>query len=110
MPFDFDFRGVGPVNETFDVELGGDFMVLSGLEYQFPLTADDNLGWVFFLDAGTVESDVEIHDYRVAAGFGLRVKMPAMGPVPLAFDFGFPLAQNENDDPEMFSFFLGFFR
>lgn len=104
----FSFRGVGPtVNGS---EVGGDFLLLSGLEYEFPLTADDNLGWVFFTDAGTVESDFEILDYRVAVGFGLRVRIPAMGPVPLAFDFGFPLVDTATDDRQLFSFFLGFFR
>ena len=104
----FDFRGVGPT--SFGTEVGGDFMLLNSLQYQLPLTADDSLGWVFFVDSGTVESDVEIVDYRVAAGFGLRVQVPQMGPVPLAFDFAFPIAKNGQDDTQVFSFFLGLFR
>lgn len=104
----FDFRGVSPTD--MGIEVGGEFMMLTGLEYQFPLTADDNLGWVFFVDAGTVERKVEILDYRVSLGFGLRVKIPQMGPAPLAFDFGFPVAKNANDDKQVFSFFLGFMR
>lgn len=104
----FSFRGVGPTDQGS--EIGGDFLMLTGLEYQFPLTADDNLGWVFFTDAGTVESDLEINDYRVAVGFGLRVKIPQMGPAPLAFDFGFPIVDTETDDRQLFSFFIGFFR
>lgn len=104
----FQFRGVSP---TYDgSEIGGDFMLLGGLEYEIPLTADDNLGIVFFTDTGTVESDLEILDYRVAVGFGLRVRIPAMGPVPLAFDFGFPVVDKSTDDRQLFSFFLGFFR
>lgn len=104
----FDFRGVGPVAN--DIEVGGNFMLLAGLEYQFPLTADDNLGWVFFIDSGTVESDVEINHWRVAPGFGLRVQVPQLGPVPLAFDFAFPIAKMDTDDKQVFSFSLGLFR
>lgn len=104
----FSFRGVSPTVDGSEV--GGDFLMLTSLEYQFPLTADDNLGWVFFTDAGTVEPDLEINDYRVSVGFGLRVKLPQMGPAPLAFDFGFPLVDKSTDDRQLFSFFIGFFR
>lgn len=104
----FQFRGVGPVDN--DIEIGGNFMLLAGMEYQFPLTADDNLGWVFFVDSGTVESDVEINHWRVAPGFGIRVQVPQLGPVPLAFDFAFPVADKDTDDRQVFSFSLGFFR
>lgn len=104
----FQFRGVSPTDQG--IEVGGDFTMLSSLEYQFPLTADDTLGWVFFVDAGTVERQIEILDYRVSAGFGLRVQVPMLGPVPLAFDFAWPLAQKADDDKQVFSFFVGFFR
>jgi outer membrane protein insertion porin family len=104
----FAFRGIGPV--SFDQKIGGNFMVLSGAEYYMPLSADDNLGWVVFSDQGTVESKVEILNYRVTAGFGLRVKVPGMGPAPLAFDFAFPVVKTGTDDRQLFSFFIGIFR
>lgn len=104
----FQFRGVSPTQ--LGVEVGGDFMLLSSLQYYLPLTADDNFGAVAFIDTGTVESDVEILDYRAAAGFGLRVTVPMMGPVPLAFDFAFPISKKDTDDTQIFSFFLGVFR
>jgi outer membrane protein assembly complex protein YaeT len=103
----YQFRGVSPVD--LGIEVGGDFMMLTGLEYQFPITADDNIGGAFFIDAGTVERDFEIKDYRVAAGFGLRLAIPGMGPVPLAFDFAFPIVSNPNDDEQIFSFSVGWF-
>ena len=112
----FDYRGVSPVIDVWDsgtylgdVEVGGEFMALTSLEYQFPLTADDNLHWVFFADGGTVQRDLSAHPYRVSVGFGLRVSMPAMGPVPLAFDFGFPVVKGDRDDTEVFSFSMGWF-
>jgi outer membrane protein assembly complex protein YaeT len=103
----FQFRGVSPTDQN--VEVGGDFSMLTSMEYQFPITADDSFGGVLFVDAGTVERDVEILDYRVALGFGFRVAIPGMGPVPLAFDFAFPVVQNANDDEQIFSFSVGWF-
>lgn len=104
----FQFRGVGPTDNG--IEVGGDFLMLTSAEYYIPVTADDNFGFVVFCDAGTVESNIELLDYRVAAGFGLRVRVPMMGPVPLAFDFGFPINKTDQDDTQLFSFFVGLFR
>ncbi|HLJ92020.1 MAG TPA: outer membrane protein assembly factor BamA [Gemmataceae bacterium] len=103
----FEFRGVGPAIEGF--ELGGDFMFLNSLEYQVPILANDNLYAVFFCDTGTVEREVEIRDYRVSVGFGLRVVVPMMGPLPIALDVGFPIVKGPNDHEQVFSFWVGFF-
>ena len=78
----FQFRGVGPDVNGFKV--GGDFQLLNSLEYQLPVTAGDNLYLVGFVDSGTVERTVEIKDYRVSAGVGVRFTVPLLGPVPIA--------------------------
>jgi outer membrane protein insertion porin family len=106
----FAFRGASPTVATFQV--GGRFRFLGSAEYQFPLTADDMFKGVLFVDYGTVEREIDIHrdNIRVAPGFGFRVAIPAMGPAPLAFDFGFPIAHADTDDRQVFSFFLGFNR
>ena len=65
---------------------------------------------VGFVDSGTVEKNVEIKDYRVSAGFGLRFVVPMLGPVPIALDFGFPIVKADRDKDQIFSFWLGFFR
>ncbi|HKB37817.1 MAG TPA: outer membrane protein assembly factor BamA [Gemmataceae bacterium] len=104
----FQFRGVGPDINGFKV--GGDFLFLNSLEYQVPVTAGDNLYLVGFVDSGTVESRVEIKDYRVSAGFGIRFTVPMLGPVPIALDFGFPIVEGPHDRQQVFSFWLGFFR
>jgi outer membrane protein insertion porin family len=97
----FDFRGASP--RVAGVTVGGEL---------FPLTADDMLKGVVFCDFGTVEEEIAIHaeDYRVAPGFGLRIAIPALGPAPLALDFAFPVAHEDTDDIENFSFFMGFGR
>jgi outer membrane protein insertion porin family len=104
----FDFRGASPVNEG--VEVGGDFQWLNSLQYLFPITADDMLHGVVFCDFGTVEPEVQIEDFRVAPGVGLRVTVPAMGPAPIALDFAFPVSKAPTDDEQVFSFSLGFSR
>ena len=49
----FDFRGVSPVEGN--VRVGGEFQWLNSLEYQFPITNDDMIMGVTFIDFGTVD-------------------------------------------------------
>lgn len=104
----FEYRGVGPfVNGQ---AVGGDFMFLNSLEYQVPIRANDQLYAVAFLDSGTVNSNVSLNNYRVSAGFGLRITVPMFGPVPIALDFGFPIVKAPEDRTQIFSFWVGLFR
>jgi outer membrane protein insertion porin family len=98
---------VGPQQNGFFT--GGRFAFVNSLEYQIPVVASDKLYFVSFLDHGTVEENVSIRDYRVAAGVGARIVVPMLGPVPIALDFGFPLNRAPGDNRQMFSFWLGFF-
>jgi outer membrane protein insertion porin family len=102
----FEFRGVGPQVDGY--KIGGDFMFLNSVEYQVPVLANDNFYFVGFVDSGTVEERVEIKDYRVAAGVGVRFVVPMLGPVPIALDFGFPIVKASTDNTQVFSFWLGF--
>ncbi|NOZ40457.1 MAG: BamA/TamA family outer membrane protein [Planctomycetes bacterium] len=106
----FDFRGASPVDAATRVEVGGHFQWLNSLQYLFPITADEMLHGVVFCDFGTVESEVKIRDFRVVPGFGLRVTVPALGPAPIALDFGFPVNKADTDDTQVFSFSMGFGR
>jgi outer membrane protein assembly complex protein YaeT len=102
----FKFRGISPRSRGTDEPIGGDFMLLAGTEYIFPLIADQLQGAVF-LDTGTVEEDFGITTYRTAAGLGVRWVIPFMGPVPMSFDFGFPITKDAQDDTQVFSFSVG---
>jgi outer membrane protein insertion porin family len=106
----FDFRGVSP--RVGNVEVGGEMRWLNSIEYLFPLTASDALRGIVFVDYGTVEESFKIDadDFRVAPGFGLRVSVPALGPAPIALDLAFPVAHEDGDDIQNFSFFVGLFR
>ena len=108
----FDFRGASPRDPSFRQLVGGEFMLLASAEYMFPITADDSLRGVVFCDTGTVEPSINdwSNTYRISPGFGLRITVPAMGPAPIALDFGFPISNNPGDQKEVFSFFVGFLR
>jgi outer membrane protein insertion porin family len=106
----FDYRGASP--KVGSVTVGGEFRFLGSVEYFFPITADDMIKGVVFCDFGTVEESIAIHadDYRVAPGFGLRISVPALGPAPIAVDLAVPVAREDTDDIQNFSFFFGFGR
>jgi outer membrane protein assembly complex protein YaeT len=103
----FNFRGVGPRENGLNV--GGTFSFLNTVEYQLPLLANDKLFFVTFLDHGTVERDANIKNYRVSAGFGFRMAVPALGPLPIALDFAFPINRAPWDQRQIFSFYVGLF-
>ncbi|MEM8947226.1 MAG: BamA/TamA family outer membrane protein, partial [Planctomycetota bacterium] len=106
----FDFRGASPVDQVRNVEVGGHFQWLNSLQYLFPVTADEMLHGVVFCDFGTVEPEAEINDFRVVPGVGLRITVPALGPAPIALDFGWALNEADFDDTEVFTFSMGFGR
>jgi outer membrane protein insertion porin family len=103
----FSFRGVGPFEDGYAV--GGNFAWLNTVEYQVPLLTNDKLQGVIFCDHGTVEQNISIHNYRVAIGCGIRVSIPALGPLPLALDFAVPLNQAPQDKKQLISFSMGVF-
>jgi outer membrane protein insertion porin family len=106
----FQFRGASPVESG--IQVGGRFQMLGSFEYMMPVTADDMLRMVAFVDYGTIERDIEINakNFRVAPGFGARIAVPALGPAPLAFDFTFPVAYADTDTRQIFSFTMGLTR
>ncbi len=104
----FEFRGVSP--QQFGVQIGGRWMMLGSVQYQMPLTADENIQMVAFTDFGTVENSVSLDQFRVTAGAGLRLTIPAMGPAPIALDWAVPLTKQPFDDTRVFSFYIGLSR
>lgn len=103
----YEFRGAAPLENG--VRVGGEFQWLNTLEYMFPITADDMIKGVAFVDFGTVEEGIELNseNFRVAPGVGLRVHMPALGGgAPLAFDFAFPVNSAAGDEKQSFSFYI----
>lgn len=103
----FAYRGVGPY--VFNQNQGGILSSIGSVEYQFPWTANDKFGQVFFCDFGTVEKDYTFTTFRASVGTGLRVVIPQFGPYPLAFDLAFPVAKGPDDKTRYFTFFIGAF-
>lgn len=107
----FAFRGVSPT--AGGIRVGGDNMILASAEYSMPVTADEMVRVVGFVDAGTVEDSedtLSLDRMRLTAGVGLRIQIPAMGPAPLAFDFGIPIESQPGDEERVFSFYIGISR
>jgi len=106
----FYYRGASPLD--MGVQVGGTFEFLNSVQYMLPVTADDSLRLVSFVDFGTVERSTEIkwQDFRISPGIGLRVNIPAMGPAPIALDFAIPIHKAPGDRLQIFNFFMGFNR
>ncbi len=102
----FQYRGVGP--HVDGVNVGGFIQALGSVEYMFPLTASDSVRQVVFCDFGTVENSYDFHNFRASVGTGLRLTIPAMGPMPLALDLGFPVAKAAGDKVNIFNFSIGY--
>ena len=103
----FSFRGVSPVENYLSI--GGTFSFLNTIEYQIPVLPSDKMFLVAFVDHGTVERRFEIKDYRVSVGTGIRLAIPALGPLPLALDFAVPIVRAPGDHRQLFNFALGVF-
>ena len=101
----FAFRGVSPIQGG--VYTGGNFMVLGGAEYTLPVTANEMIKVVGFTDFGTVNDQVSLSNFRLAVGGGLRIVVPAMGPVPIALDLAVPLMKDQTDIQQVFAFYIG---
>ncbi len=98
----FEFRGVGERDGIDDNNIGGDYLLLMGAEYSYPLYGDNLRGHVF-LDTGTAGAGA----YRAAVGTGVRLTINLFGPLPLEFNVAFPLASGDGDDEQVFSFLVG---
>jgi len=109
----FEYRGVGPRGIVFgsapptkgDDPVGGDFLLLTGVEYNYPIY-QETLRGVIFIDSGTVQDDIGISEYRVSVGAGIRLRVPFLGQVPFAIDVAFPILKEDGDEEQLFSFDL----
>lgn len=99
----YEERDVGPKDISSGDPIGGEALLVGGVEYIFPIV--EILKGVLFYDIGNVwseTSDMGQGGYRSGAGIGVRVKTP-IGPVSL--DFGFPINPDSlQDDSGRFHF------
>lgn len=105
----FGTRAVSPVGvrhdngQPSDDPVGGNFLFFLGGELQQPVY-EDIVSLVGFVDTGTVDSSISFDKYRVSIGTGVRIAIPALSPIPLAFDFGLPIIKQSTDRQRLFTF------
>lgn len=104
-----DFRTVSPRSvradngQPSDDPVGGTWLFFAGAQITQPIF-EEVFSVVGFVDTGTVTFDPGFEDYRVTAGVGLRFYVAALSPAPLAFDFGFPVIKEDDDETRLFTF------
>ena len=99
----FDYRGVSPRGGIEDDPIGSEYILLAGTELTHPLFEETLYGKIF-CDSGLVSEG----PYRVSVGFGIELIVPQLFQmVPMQFDFGFPIFQDDKDEKERFSFTFG---
>jgi len=107
----FRFRGVGP-NSARGHVMGGESMLRASLEYRVPLVTQVRPGSYqeiemfrihFFVDAGVLGvayDDLDFGEMRSAAGVGFAL----IYPIPISFNFGWPIEAGADDRRQVFSF------
>ena len=104
----FEFRtispkGIDPAGQQTTDPVGGDWRMFFGAQYEIPVLKE-SVTVVGFVDSGTVTNNIGFDEYRITVGAGLRMYIQQFGPVPIALDFGFPIASQDGDEKEVFSF------
>ena len=97
----FAYRGVGP--HVDGVNVGGLMMAVGIDRIHVPLDRQrqDPPGRSSATSARST-TNTRIDNFRVSVGTGLRLKLPAMGPLPLAFDLAFPILKAPGDRVQIF--------
>ncbi len=75
-----------------------------------PVQAGGQVPTVASVEGGTAAQGNDSTGYRVAAGNGLRITVPVLGPVPVKLDFAFPIVKPQSDNRQLFNFYLGITR
>jgi len=93
--------GVTPVRKD---PIGSDWIFLANTEITVPLIGE-NIGALFFLDSGTIDTG----SYRASIGAGIEISIPQLlgTRVPMRFEFATPLMEDEEDERQVFSFYMG---
>ncbi|MBN1125802.1 MAG: outer membrane protein assembly factor BamA [Sedimentisphaerales bacterium] len=110
----FDYRGVSPrglqynpytpiTNPERKDPIGSDWILTGNVELAVPLESDV-LSWLFFVDAGAVDTG----GVRASVGTGIQILLPQwFGPVPMRFEIAAPFMKESEDETRTFSFSVG---
>jgi len=106
----FEYRGVGP--NVGGVPIGGATAVDGTVEYHIPLYSvlqpgsyrrQEIFQMTLFVDAGILDPDawtIDFSELRLSTGFGFALTHP----IPIIFNFGFPIESGKGDQEQTFSF------
>ena len=107
----FEYRGVSTRGMQTNVSnpvrkdpIGSDWIFLANTEITVPLIGE-NFGALFFIDSGTIDTG----RYRAAIGAGIEISIPQLlgTRVPMRFEFATPFMKDEEDETQVFSFYMG---
>jgi outer membrane protein insertion porin family len=107
----FEYRGVSTrglqthvPNPVRKDPIGSDTIFLASTEMVVPLIGE-NISALFFMDSGTVDTG----RYRVSIGTGIQITIPQLlgTRVPMRFEIGTPLQKDDEDETQVFSFYMG---
>jgi len=108
----FEFEGVSPVDPTTKEQIGGEGLLVTSLEYSVPVTQDDMLRLLGFVDAGYVTADAADvltgwDEARVSTGVGFRWRVPFLGLTTVEVNLAVPLVKQTGDDTQNLHFSFG---
>ena len=107
----FEYRGVSTRGLQTNVPnpvkkdpIGSDWIFLANSEITVPLIGE-NIGALFFIDSGTIDTG----RYRLSIGTGIEISIPQLlgTRVPMRFEFATPLMKDDEDETQVFSFYMG---
>jgi len=107
----FEYRGVSTrglqtnvANPIRKDPIGSDWIFLANTEITVPLVGE-NIGALFFLDSGTIDTG----SYRASIGAGIEIIIPQLlgSRVPMRFQFATPFMKDDEDERQVFSFYMG---
>ncbi len=108
----FEFEGVSPSDSATGDLVGGEGLLTTSVEYSVPVTADDRLRLLGFVDAGYVTAHAEDvltawDELRVSPGVGFRWQVPFLGLTTIEVDLAVPVLKQNNDKTQTLSFSFG---
>lgn len=108
----FEFEGVSPSDPVTEDQVGGEAMLLGSVEYSLPISPEENLRLLGFVDGGYVVEDAEEvfsgwDELRLSTGIGFRWQVPFFGRTALEVDLAAPLMKEDDDETQTLHFSFG---
>jgi outer membrane protein insertion porin family len=97
-------QGNTVANQKAMLPYGGSQQLYYNLEFEFPLISEAGIRGVVFYDVGAADDVLDVEKFRSDVGFGFRWFSP-IG--PLRFEWGFPIARQEDEPAVNFQFAIG---